>query len=192
MNETTHFDQAAAKWGTATAEILAFGYEMMLAIDTEGRTIREMSIKLCGNEGLEDRIGRWVQAARWEEAMRPHPLYEDAMDRLTPSHFTELYRAATDESTADALALMEQTFIRDNTDSQAITAVRPVSWLQSKRKRTEPSTAEIWARVFNVAEKALPEAYSVLERLGRDATHADRRRVRVLKLAQAVFAEVSL
>ena len=184
----THFDKAAAKWGTATAEILAFGYEMMLAIDTEGRTIREMSVKLCGNEGLEDRIGRWVQAARWEEAMRPHPLYEDARDWLTPSHFVELYKIATQEDTGTALEVMEETLIRNVAED--IVEVKPVRWLQARNSR-EPSTAELWARVFNVAEKALPEAYSVLERLGNDATHADRRRVRVLKLARDVFAEVT-
>ena len=42
-----------------------------------------------------------------------------------------------------------------------------------------------------LADELLKEAYSVLERLGNDATHADRRRVRVLKLARDVFAEVT-
>lgn len=184
----SHFDNAAARYASANTGILQFGYEMMLAIDTEGRTIREMSVKLCGNEGLEDRIGRWVEAARFEESLRPHPLYEDARDWLSPSHFTELYRAAKQEDTPAALDLMEQCLVRSATENK-ITEAKSLRWLQSQRSKTDPTTAELWARVFKATEKALPEAYSVLERLGNDATPCDRRRVRVLRLAINIFAE---
>lgn len=182
----THFEQAADRWGTATAEILAFGYEMMLAIDTEGRTIREMSVKLCGNEGLEDRIGRWVMAARFEEALRPHPLYEDARDWLTPSHMTELYKVATQEDTPAALDLMEETFIRNVTDE--IVEVKSVAWLQAKRSK-DPTTAEVWARVSRVSEQGYLQAVSEVERLGNDATPCDRARVKALRLVQKLFTE---
>lgn len=182
---TTHYEKAHKYWGVIEKNILAFGREMMLAIDTEEKTIRDMSVELCGNYGLEDRIGRYVMAARWNEALKGHPLHEEAMTWLTPTHFTELYKEATIEDTPTALDLMEQCLIRTGTE---ITEARPVDWLRSRRRKEEPDDFTIYHRLWKWATRALPNALSQIERMGRLADRRTLRRARLLKMVVREFS----
>lgn len=146
---TTHFDTALSRWQDVNNNVLDFGCEMMHAVDTENRTIREMSVRLCGNNGLEDRIGRWVMAARWVRAIQYHPLYEDARQWLTPSHFTyywKLYLKIDDEMET-ALDVMEQTFVRNVRNE--IVEVRPVEWVRAHLGRDEVSYVDKVKRYAN-------------------------------------------
>lgn len=183
----THFERAAAVWTDVNDHILDFGCEMMHAVDEENRTIREMSVKLCGNNALEDRMGRWVMAARWIEIIEFHPLYEEARQWLTPSHFTNYWKLLKQNDMITALDVFEKTFIR-NPHSTEIEKVHPYQWVQAHLGRSaEMSTEEIYHRFWMSATKALPEAYSVMERKGLTATRCDRNKVRVLKLVVKVF-----
>src|SRR5512147_2520473 len=92
---TDHYLQTLDLFHSAASDApLAFGHSAIVDIDRDKKTIRQMSIDLCGNEGLEDRIQRWVEAARWDALIQldDGKLYEDVMTWLTPSHFTALYR----------------------------------------------------------------------------------------------------
>lgn len=185
VTERTYFDEASSAYDRAKDDILAFGYWMAKAIDQEGRTLREMSIEKCGTPDLEDRMGRWVQAARWHEVIQDHPLANDAAEWLSTSHLTELYKIATDKDTQTAMDAMEECFVRNL--RKEVTEVKPVDWLRAKRKPSDPTTAELFHRFWMFATKVLPEAYSVLERMGKDASKQDRRRVRVMKLVVSLF-----
>lgn len=186
----TAFDSAVTAWGTLQTDSLKFGHFALAAIEQEGRTIRELSIAVCGNEGLEDKIGRYIQAARWDDEIRNNPvykdMYEDMRDWLSVSHFTELWRlfdAAEDK--ADVFDLFEECLIRNL--RKEVVEVRPVKWVRAKRAPGR-STAEMFHRFWKMTSRLLPEAYSELERKGLQATRRDRRRVRILKLAIAEFA----
>lgn len=137
----TSFDSAVTAWGTLQTDSLKFGHFALAATEQEGRTIRELSIAICGNEGLEDRIGRYVMAARWDLFVRNNSiynaLYEDSRDWLTVGHYTELWKIF-DSDTGDgmqqeiALDAFEQCFIRD--EKSQVTEIRPVEWLRAKRQ----------------------------------------------------------
>lgn len=136
----THFDAAYSRWTEVNNSVLDFGFFMMRAIDEEHRTIREMSIKLCGNKGLEDRIGRWVMAARWQQAILPHPLYEDAMDWLTPSHFTYYWKIYQRFDMEYALDVFERTFVR--TARNEVSEVHPYEWVRAHLGKGESTYVE--------------------------------------------------
>lgn len=184
----THFAKAAEHYDKAQKNLLAFGRELMLAIDLEGRTLREMSILKCGNAGLEDKFARYVQAARWQEAIKDHPAALDAEEWLTPSHYTELYREATINDTASALDLMEQCLVRNVTDKEVVEA-RPVDWLRTKRQREVPSLEERRHRFWMLATRFLSEMTSYLERQGKLVTEAEQQEydllIQVVKRFQA-------
>lgn len=183
----THFDTAAAKWQAVNDDVIDFGTEMMHAIDTENRTIREMSIKLCGNTALEDRIGRWVMAARWIRAIQYHPLYEDARQWLTPSHFTNYWKIYKAFDMEYALDVFEKTFVR-NPHSTEIQEVHPYEWVRAHLGRSDQmSTEEVYHRFWMYATKALAEAYSEVERKGLTATPYDWFKLSLLKMAVRMF-----
>lgn len=179
----SHFDKAIDAWGKLITDAMEFGYHAMLAVQDEGKTIRDLSIALCGNSGLEDRIGRYVMAAQFVQNLRSVS-YENVKEWLTPSHYTELYKHERAYDHEAALELMQE-LITENPDGSV--NVKPVEWIRARRQAEEISTEEIFHRLWRVAAKALTEAYSVLERRGALATQQDRRRVRVLKLAIAIF-----
>jgi hypothetical protein len=184
----THYEQTLQLYRDTQNKVIEFGRSALIDI-AEGKTIRQMSIDLCGNNDLEDRIGRWIQAAEWDKRISKTNgrLYEEAREWLSPSHFTVLEKIATTTDDFEyAHDLMEQTLVR-NLRKQVI-EVKPVTWLQAKLSPdTERSTAEIFHRLWKWAGKAYTEAWSELERKGNDATAQDRRRVRILKLVIRIF-----
>lgn len=179
----THYEIALNSWENIKLYALEFGREAKLAIATEGKTIRDFSIALCGNASLEDRIGRYVMAAEFVDGLDSATL-RNVEDWLTPSHYTELAKieAATDHETV--LDLMQE-LVTENPDGSI--NVKPVTWLRAKRSNEDSEPAEVWHRVFMVVSRALSVAWSELERKGNLATAADRRKVRVLKLAVRLF-----
>ena len=187
---TVHYDAAIRLYKSINQDVLAFGYEAIQAVDNEGATFRQMSIDICGNEKLEDRLSRWAMAARWKQRImkRSNPkLYNTVLEWLSPSHFTVLWQINQIEGFASAQDAMEQCLIRNL--RKEVTQVQPVEWLRGKlSKDTERSTAEIYHKLWRWVGKALPEAYSELERKGLLATRKDRRRVRLLKVMLSEFA----
>lgn len=181
----SHFDVAYQAYNDVNYSKLQFGLEMIQAMDDEGRTLREMSIRICGNESMEDRLGRWVMAARWQTGLYGHPLYEDAMEWLSPTHFTEYYKVSQVDGTAAALSLMEETFIRTSTDK--IVEVRPVEWVRGRSNKTEVSLVELRHRLWKLSAKLLSDYWGELERKGLQATKEDKRAVRLLKLVVEFF-----
>lgn len=186
----TNFDEAIHCWVNLQTAQLQFGHFALAAVEQEHRTIRELSFAICGNQHLEDTIGRYIQAARWDLLIQRNkqykPLYEDMRDWLSPSHYTELWRMyESAEDKADVMDVFEQTFIRNLRTE--IVEVRPVEWLRARRA-PEHSTLELYHRFWKQVSRLLPEVYSDLERKGLQATKRDRRRVRILKLALAEFS----
>ena len=179
----THFDEALAIWQRMQLDPLRFGRAAKQAIETEGRTIRDFSVALCGNASLEDKIGRYIMAAEFYNSL-PSATCGIVMDWLTPSHYTELAKIeqATDRDTA--LDYM-QDLITELPDGRV--DVKPVEWLRAKRSGTETTSASRYHRLWMIAAKAINDAISDLERLGNLATRDDRRRVRVLKLVIRLF-----
>lgn len=186
----THFDSAITAFGETNDKVIEFGQHAMKAIDDEKRTIRELSEKLCGNAGLEDRIGRYIMAARWLDVVwrnkKYRALYEDIRHWLTPSHFTELWKLSQIDNEL-AFDSMEQCLVRNVTES--IKEAKPVTWLRAKRA-PEREPAEMFHRLWMFATKTLPDAYSELERKGRLATKNDRIKVRLLELVIKYFSAV--
>lgn len=182
-NATPHYDKAMNLWEQIKLDVLEFGREARLAIQTEGKTIRDFSIDLCGNASLEDRIGRWIMAAEFADSLLPCQ-YENVCDWLTPTHYTELekIKAATDEATA--LDLMQE-LITENPDGSV--NVKPVSWLRAKRDNEQASTEEFRHRFWKSACRMLAEWQSVMERKGKLVTANDKRMLAILKAAVKYF-----
>ena len=192
MNEKVNIHYEAAKYvyRKINFQILDCGHEAMLAVDEEGQTLRQMSIDLCGNASLEDRLSRWVMAARWQAMVQDTDIYQRFGDKFSPSHLTEYYKISQRESMEIAVEIMNDTLIRNLRTIE----VRPVEWVRVQaREGIEKSYDEICHKGWKfIASKWLPDAYSELERKGLLATKRDRRRVRLLKLMLAEFSAEKL
>lgn len=187
MTQRTHYEQTLDLFRAVDRDVIAFGRSALIDLE-EGKTIRQMSIDLCGNNGLEDRIGRWIQAAEWDRRIaKDKPvLYEEAREWLSASHFTllEKIRNVTDDYEY-ARDLMEQCLVRRG---MQVVEVKPVDWLRAKlRDPADPPPAVIYHRLFKIAAKALKDAQSELERAGLLATKTERRRVRLLSAVVRTF-----
>ncbi len=182
----THYERAKELYRKISVDILEFGAEAMQAVDDEGQTLRQMSIDLCGNASLEDRLSRWVMAARWRAMVHDTDIYQRFGDKFSPSHLTEYYKIAQREDVEVAVEIMNDTLIRNLRTIE----VRPVEWVRAQaREGVENSYDEICHKGWKfIASKWLPDAYSQLERKGLLATKRDRRRVRILKLMLAEFS----
>jgi hypothetical protein len=187
---TAHYQQTLSLFRETQDKAIEFGHSALIDI-AQGITIRQMSIDLCGNASLEDRIGRWVQAAEWDTriAKENGQLYEEAREWLTPSHFTVLEKIARVNGDYEyAHDLMEQTLIRNVTDKN-VTEAKPVEWLRGKLQDPgEPSTPVMYHKFWKMSARVLKEAYSDLERKGLQATKQDRRKIRIIKLVLAEFS----
>jgi len=179
----THYEKAMNYWEQIKTDVLEFGREARLAIKEEHKTIRDFSVDLCGNNSLEDRIGRYIMAAEFVDSLSS-ARYGNVQDWLTPTHYTELRKieAVTDRQTA--LDLM-QDLITENPDGSV--NVKPAAWLRAKRDNEEASTEQVYHRLWKAAARVMNDALSELERKGNLATKQDRRRVRVLKLVIQLF-----
>ncbi len=185
----THYEQTLQLFRDTQDKALEFGHSALVDL-AAGISIRQMSRDLCGNDKLEDRIGRWIMAAQWDELIRTGngQLYEDVRTWLTPSHFTVLWKIYKAYDYEYAHDLMESCLIRKNRN---VTEARPVDWLRGKLPDPgTPSTATLYHRLWKIGARALADAQGEIERLGNLATHADRRRVRVLALVVRVFDAV--
>lgn len=174
----THFSTALTLWNTIQKDILQFGRECRLAIEQEDKTIRDISVALCGNASLEDRIGRYVLAAQFADSLNPCQ-YGQVSDWLTATHYTELAKIERAFDHEYALDIM-QDLVTENSDGSV--NVRPVEWLRGKRGNEEMSKDEVIHRYWMRTTRILAELMGELERLGNDATKHDRRIVRLLKL----------
>lgn len=179
-----HYEKTLSLYTEIETKALEFGYSALVDLKN-GVTVRQMSIDLCGNNGLEDRISRYIQAARWDMLIKKEngQLYEDARAWLSLSHFVVLYRhyQETDDYEASRDA-MEQCFIRNVTDKR-VTEVRPVEWLRGKvSDPAVPSTDTLRHRLWKTAARLLGDMQGRLARLGTDATRQDKRDVRILEL----------
>lgn len=182
MQSTNHYQNALTCWERIKTDIIEFGREAKLAIE-EGSSVRDLSVALCGNNSLEDRIGRFIMAAEFVDGLNPCQ-YGNVRDWLTPSHYTELRKieAATDLDTA--LDYMQE-LITELPSGQV--NVKPVSWLRAKRDNEDASIQQVYHRFWRAAARAMNDALGDLERKGAFATRDDRRRVRVLKLVIRLF-----
>ena len=178
-----HYQKTLALFAEVESKALEFGYSAIRDLEN-GITIRQMSIDLCGNNGLEDRIGRYIQAARWDALIKQEngQLYEDARTWLSPSHFTVLYRYGQEADYEAARDVMEQCFVRNVTDKR-VTEVKPVEWLRGRvTDPAKPSTETLRHRLWKTAAKLLGDMQGQLAKLGNDANKRDRRIVRILGL----------
>lgn len=176
-----HYDQTLGMFRDAQNSTIAFGRHALDDI-ADGKTIRQMSIDLCGNAGLEDRISRYVMAGAWDKAIEQGngTLYEAVREWLTPSHFTVLYQISQKYDAEYAHDLMEQCLIRNSTDD--ITEVRPVEWLRGKLAGAEsPSVATLRHRFWKTASNLLLDIQSEIASLGNLATSANRRELNIIK-----------
>lgn len=173
----THFEKAIKLFGDLSRLGLEFGREVKRAMIEEGKTIRDISIALAGNSSLEDKIGRYVQAAEFADSLNPYQ-YGNVIDWLTVTHFTELRKIENAYDHAYAVDVMQDCII----DHDDYIEVKPVEWLRAKRENEEISTAEMKHRFWKRATRILAELMSDLERKGLTATKEDRRVVRLLKM----------
>lgn len=186
-----HYQHTLDLYHAIDMDALTFGHSAILDIK-KGVTIRQMSIDLCGNEGLENKISRYIEAAKWDSLVKHDngQLYEDARCWLSVSHFYILYRymARLDDYDA-ARDVMEQCLIRDAVRN--VTETRSVEWLRAKVKDPAlPSVDVLKQRVWKSSSKLLADMQSALASKGLEATKADRRRVRLLKAVVCEFAEI--
>lgn len=185
----THYRDTLVLFGKAEQTALEFGHSAIVDIDA-GKTIRQMSIDLCGNEGLEDRIGRYIEAAKWDARIKRDngQLYEDARTWLSVSHFTTLERYADRIQDYEAARdVMEQCLVRDVAD--CVMEVKPVPWLRGKvSDPASPTMPALFHRVWRVSAKLLADMQGELSRKGLQATRQDRRRVRLLSMMVGEFS----
>lgn len=175
-----HYERTLALFANVQSGVLAFGHSALIDIE-QGKTIRQMSIDLCGNAGLEDKISRYVMAAEWDKLIEQGygALYESAREWLTHSHFTVLYQISQRYDFEYAHDLMEQCLIRTGTE---VTETRPVEWLRGKLAGADsPTVATLRHRFWTTATKLLLDLQSEIERLGNLATSADRRELNIIK-----------
>ena len=181
----THFENALRYWNEIKINSLEFGRECQLAIAKEGKTIRDISMALCGNVSLEDRIGRYIMAAQFNDSL-DSVRYGNVKEFLTPTHYTELQKLedATDRETAlDVL----QEIVTENPDETM--NVKPADYIRNKRNQLQggPSLEERKHQLWKKAAGMLNDLYSDLERKGNYATKEDRRMLRVLKMVISLF-----
>ena len=182
----THYDLTLQLFRDGQDAVIDFGHSALVDIN-EGKTIRQMSIDLCGNTSLEDKISRYVMAAQWDRLIEQGNgiLYEAARTWLTPSHFTTLYQISQRYDVEYAHDLMEQCLVRTGTE---ITEARPVEWLRSKLQDPgSPSVATRRHNFWRAAAKYLLDLQSELERLGNLATTKDRRELFLVSLVVKRF-----
>ena len=179
----THYENAMSHLDNAEKEIIEFGREARLAIELEGKTIRDFSVDRCGNTSMEDRIGRHIMAAEFVDELSSVQ-YGNVRDWLTPTHYTELRKIeqATDKDTA--LEYMQDliTELPDGTVD-----VKPVTWLRAKRDNETSSDAEIYHRFWKSAARALLVMQSAIERKGKLLTARDKKMLALLKAAVRLF-----
>lgn len=176
----THFENALHYWNEIKINSLEFGRECKLSIETEGKTIREISVALCGNNSLEDRIGRYIMAAQFNDSLNS-ATYGNLKEYLSAGHYTELQKVEQAFDRETALEIMQE-IVTENPDETM--NVKPVEYIRAKRMELQggPSLDERKHRFWAQAARMLNDVYSDLEQKGNLATKEDRRFLRLLKL----------
>jgi hypothetical protein len=185
---STHFENALHYWYEIKINALEFGRECQLAIETEGKTIRDISMALCGNVSLEDKIGRYIMAAQFNDSLNS-ATYGNIKEHLSASHYTELQKVEEAFDRDTALEILQE-IVTENPDETM--NVKPVEWVRSKRMELQggPSLDERKHRLWSQAARLLNDLYSDLERKGELATKQDRRMLRLIKMVLAAFQAV--
>lgn len=100
----TAFDNAEKIAQAINQDKWKLGSNLRVAVDDEGRTIREFCVKVDGNYDHEDSYGNYVKADRFKDAIKDIPEYETLIT-LPISYFWNAWRGL--ESGLDFELLIE-------------------------------------------------------------------------------------
>lgn len=181
----SYFDDALKLWDEMGTTAIEFGRKCAIAIDREKRTIRDISVALCGNASLEDRISRYIQAAEFHDSLNPYQ-YVQIKEYLTPTHYTELQRIENQFDREIALEWMEELVTKQ---PDGIIDVKPVEWLRARRNGLSggPSLDARKHKLWMFVTRLLPDIIGDIEKKGKLATEADEYQRKVLVMVIDAF-----